>query len=676
MKNIRFLFIVIFITSVITSCGGSDGGSGDNEEKSKGVSGQAFDAAISQGIVTVFTLNGQRVGRTETNSNGAFSLNDISLNTGDIYKVEITEGSYSEQSGRSRIFLTNEKLLSYFKANGSSNQRVNVNVLTHIQAGFFDFLLAGGDTPDSAFNRSSASIYGVGEFNPVTTTFKDLSDSVTFSLLDDSAKASLFSAAVSHLMHSLLLADGLSLSDQVGSAYTSISFAQNAYLDIVYDGMLNGISNNGQVSFGSKVIETNFYRYDLAVSMIEYLNSNYNQSSLSTTSAYPFAERVSNLLGAQVGTIFGSSQAKALSTIKANVDNILPVYNQPVFGTIDFSFGISDLVGIQSVSLTVGNGDAQFSSDFSSPSFQIDTSLLPDGDVLFKIEVVNYSGQKTVVDHILKVSNAGTTLSNLNPSNQGYVRGIHRFSVNAVDPSGFTYKRYFVGGQQETGFLNSGSLYYKDYNTSNLSDGTYTFKVDFTNTANVVTSLESNFIVDNTKPSITNFDLSEYLFGSVSIAPTISDTNTIQSSSLYIDDSLLSQNIHESTYSLDTISFDEGEHILKVEAVDVAGNVTVKTENVVIDNFPPTVNIVWPQDGMTATSGFTLMWEQADNNPWNGSLTEVWVGGTLYATANAETGQRPININNRPRGNNQIKVIVKDASGKTAEASINVNFQP
>ena len=390
---------------------------------------------------------------------------------------------------------------------------------------------------------------------------------------------------------------------------------------------------------------------------------------------FSFASRLSSVSGVSV---LGSEPTNSISNIFPTISNANPSSNQPVSGQTNFTFDAADFAGIKSLSFTFGDGEEQFTSNFENPVFTIDTTQFSDGPYDVVISATNISNQIAIETYQVIVSNIGTTISNLNPGQGQAVRAAHVFSADVFDAAGIPSRSFFIDNELHNGLTTTSTGYLKSIDTAVYADGSYTFKVEATNSLNVTTSKESTFIIDNTVPTLSDlgFGSGDFLIGTVNINPTLSDANGIASASLFFDNQLLSSTLHQNSFDLVTGAYGEGDHTVKIVLADTVGNINTIETAVKIDNQAPTVNIWYPIDGDTVTSGFTLRWTQDDINGWGDTPVRLYVGGTHYAFISNHTEQHPININNRPAGNNVIEVVVTDATGKTSSHSITVNFQP
>jgi len=659
-------------------CGGGGGSdSGRGGDSSVTYQGQAFDAAISDGVVKVKTLGGQVLASAQTDSEGAYTVQVDSAARFLVF--EVGEGSYYEQATGQKVHLAGETLSAIVDTE-SGQRSVNINVLTHMQAGIFHFRLDNvfNGIAQNAYSETQKAIIAYAGFDPKLSAFKDLSTFTNFNSVDGSAKGSLFSAGISQFVLQQMEDDAWT-DPQNGSDYSSIAFAQVMYDDAAADGRLDGQGENGPLQLGTLNLETNVYRDQLALAMIVFVKSGQNQSDLAVTDILPYASRLSALQNGQVFSIFGNQSTNPISEIAPTISNVSPGDQSAVHDTTQFTFDVTDFAGVQQVAFTFGDGPTETTSNFESPVFAVDTTAYMDGFFDVVIQATNLSGVTTTESFQVIVSNDGTTISNHNPAEGQTVRGTYMFSVDMHDAVGITYKAFHIDSVQHTGWSQTSSGYAKSIDTTAYADGSHTFKVWAQNSVNDETESSITFSIDNTAPTVQNYPVEEgdYLEGEVPFDLTIEDLSGIAIAELFIDGSSVAVGLDENSFILDSSLYSEGEHSVEFITQDSVGNSNTFVNSLFVDNLAPTVGIWYPEDGYTATSEFNLRWDQEDATGWGDTQAEVLIDGEHYGFVSNHIEQRWINIaNGRAPGWHEVTVKVTDASGKVTTDSVMVNFQP
>jgi len=149
-------------------------------------------------------------------------------------------------------------------------------------------------------------------------------------------------------------------------------------------------------------------------------------------------------------------------------------------------------------------------------------------------------------------------------------------------------------------------------------DGVYNITLWGKDNAGNENSVTIFVTVDTTPPTITitNPQDGSYLNTTSVIVSWSADDSLsgIDHYVIYVDGSVYANNIPSTTTSY-TLTLSEGQHTIRVEVVDVAGNTNYDEISIVVDITAPTVNILSPTDGSTVTSTtVTVEWSGSDNN--------------------------------------------------------------
>lgn len=678
--------------------GGGSGSSGGGDNAGATYKGQAFDAALSNAVVKVKTLGGQELASARTDNEGLYSVKVDSNSRFLIF--EVGEGSYYEQATGQQVHLAGETLSAIVDTE-SGEKTININVLTHMQAGIFNYRLDNvfNGNAQSAFNETSLAIAAYADFDPKKSAFKDLSSLTNFNSVDGTAKGSLFSAGVSQFVLQLMEDDAWT-DPQNGSVYSSIGFAQAMYEDALADGRLDGQGEAGPLQLGALNLDTNVYRDQLALAMIAFIKSGQNQSDLAVADILPYASRLSALQNGQVYSIFGNQSANPISEIAPTISNVSPGDQSAVHDIVQFTFDVTDFAGIQQVAFTFGDGPTETTSNFDNPVFEVETTAVTDGYYDVVIEATNLNGVSTTEEFQVIVSNDGTTISNHDPGEGQTVRGTYMFSVDMHDPVGINYKEFHIDSDLRTGWSQTSTGYAKSIDTTAYPDGSHVFNVWAQNAVNDEAESFVTFNIDNTAPSVHNYPVGEgdYLEGEVPFDLIIEDLSGIALAELLVDGTSVATGLDTDQFTLDSSLYSEGEHSVVFVTEDAVGNSTTIQNSLFVDNQPPVVDLYYPQDGITVTSDFTAFWTIDDEGTTDAptdyhnencgrfadfdgthkpGCTYLYVGGTIYSGSwLAEQDSRSININNRGAGWNEIRIVAVDMNGTEVEDSINVNFQP
>jgi len=190
----------------------------------------------------------------------------------------------------------------------------------------------------------------------------------------------------------------------------------------------------------------------------------------------------------------------------------------------------------------------------------------------------------------ITVNDTPPTVNVVSPISGKILGGTIPIEVYASDPSGIDKVEFMVGALEKLyrlTFDSTTGTWKGNLNTTALLDGATTVNVTATDKAGNVGRTSVTFTVDNTLPSvlITVPVAGAELSGMVTIQFTATDTN-LETVYLYIDNA--SHTVTgQTTYSWNSTHVGDGSHIIRITAVDRAGNlgsksVTVTTNNVAL----------------------------------------------------------------------------------------------
>ena len=347
-------------------------------------------------------------------------------------------------------------------------------------------------------------------------------------------------------------------------------------------------------------------------------------------------------------------------------------------GFIDIDAYVSD--SIQLLSGSLYQGQTLLTSNLHEGPYSLDTTSFPDGETYFKILAEDSAGNTAQYLFLLNVENSTPEVGDGYPVPGTYAGNITVGAKGSYENSTCSIT---VDGSPRLAsqIIKTDSDCYSVISASNLTDGLHTYAVIATTVGGASVRTEGEFTTDNTVPSVTNVlpVNNSYITGIFNISATIGDNQNLKTARLYQGNTLIAVDLQDSAFAIDSSNYADGETNFKIVAEDAAENETEAEIRLIFDNTLPEVEITDPWDGETITSSFTVRWQQSDTVGFCDDVdasTELIVGGLHYAGAYSHQEQYRININNRPEGWNEIKVIVTDCVGHQAEHSINVNFSP
>jgi len=349
-----------------------------------------------------------------------------------------------------------------------------------------------------------------------------------------------------------------------------------------------------------------------------------------------------------------------------------------VSGVVDITVYISDSIQVSSGSLY--QGQTLLTSSLHQGSYSLDTTAFPDGDTYFKVVAEDTAGNSSQYIFLVKIENTVPGIGDGYPSAGTYsgdvtigAAGSYENATCSITVDGFP--------RSDAQIIKSDSDCYSVMGASYLTDGTHTYEIVATTAGGATVSTQGGFTSDNTPPTISNITPlnDSYISSNFSISANIGDNLQLQFGKLFKDGVLLTTTLQNGAFWVDSASYDDGNTDFTIIAEDAAGNETEAEIPLIFDNTPPEIEITYPFDGDTITSSFTVRWQQSDTVGFCDDVdasTELIVGGLHYGSAYAHQEQYGVNINNRPEGQNEIKVVVTDCAGHQSEHAINVIFSP
>ncbi len=236
-------------------------------------------------------------------------------------------------------------------------------------------------------------------------------------------------------------------------------------------------------------------------------------------------------------------------------------------------------------------------------SYTIDTTTLDDGTYKLTIYANDTLGHSSQVTLVIIVDNTPPTAMITYPVNNAYVSGklniVFEYSDDNLDKA-----ILYV----DDGYIDVTGLYNYTIDTTYLTDGTHQLTLHVTDKAGNTAEYTIFIIVDNTAPyAKINSPLNNTcVTGTITVKLEYSDDN-LDHAYLYVDNTLYGEITGENTVELDTTTYTDGLHVLKLLVVDKAGNEATYTVYVIIDNMPPTVDILTPQNNTIYHVGDTIV---------------------------------------------------------------------
>ena len=657
---------------VLTACGSGSSSNPPPDRPIGKVSGVAYDGLILDGAITVYAFDGKKgaslaTGRTDMQGNYSLSIQAASQPI----LIEVTGGHYVEEASEIPIpLLPGQHLLAV--ANYVSGQPINSSVTywTTLAAGLAGYKITVGSPADKAVTQANDEITATLGLDIISITPRDPTDANNKSAtLTQALEYGFAEAALSKWS---ALASTINKSP-VHSTYTSIAFAQLAYDDIKYDGLLDGKGTAGALKFGSIALNQTVYRHDIATALLNMAADTRNVSGLTPDKMLATALRLNDSTVA----MYGTASVDPIDGTGPVFSSVSPADNSPVHGTFFCSAVITDIVGLIDVECLIDGKLVGKAADVTAPSIAIDTIALAtaDGSHILSVRATNLIGTSTTNTSHIIVSNKGTTISNVSPVDGTFVRGSVKATVDVADPNGVKSVEVFLDGKSR-GLAPDVTAPSLDIDTTPLGEGSHFLKIVATNT--VGNSVESNttFIVDNVLPVITATAPVEntYHAATFTASATVVDNNTKDVEFLVDGDSWgLAASKNNATKLVDTTKYKDGPHKLGVVASDTAGNTGTKIIPLIFDNTPPAITAVAPSPG--AVFGSAVFSFSAMITDLSLATVDLAIDGNHYgAGGSADNRSVPVDSATLTEGAHALSIIATDQTGHVSKASTSVTI--
>ncbi|MCP3671510.1 MAG: hypothetical protein GY814_13985 [Gammaproteobacteria bacterium] len=458
---------------------------------------------------------------------------------------------------------------------------------------------------------------------------------------------------------------------EIHKLYNSITFASRAYEDIKYDGLLNGVGEDGVISMGVVDLSVSTYRKTQALNMLAVANHENNATSIGPADLVYAAELINN----SEHPMFGGEPIEAMDSQRPIIQFSQWEEGQAVFGDVTVTLSVTDLVGLEFFTVQLGDLPPVSVPDFANPSVDIHTQDLTDGEHELKIVARNFAGGTSTFTRNVIVANNGMVITNIQPEDGQTIRGTYIFSANVSDPVGVKAVKFILDNDAEytPDGLHTATKSINSVDT--LSEGSHAFKVSGTNIIDYVTNEEVNFIVDNTKPTVsTTFPDNTYFDGISNYNITASDNLGLKTVTVFVDGNEINKfteftggtNLNVSP-SFNAQDYSEGSHILHIEAVDNAGNMASVARNLTVDYTNPDVNIITP-GGQFYDAPFNVSFTAFDSVGFGNNLFEIYIDGSKIKDIPNTARTFEVDPGELTDGDHTATIHVKDASGKMASS--------
>lgn len=354
-----------------------------------------------------------------------------------------------------------------------------------------------------------------------------------------------------------------------------------------------------------------------------------------------------------------------------------------VFGAGSSSIGMTATIDdLTETSITVlpGNGSTTLPAGGGVISSAIN---LVEGSNTITVNATDSTGRVGSNSIAVVLDTTGPELSIDSPLENANLRGIIDFDATALDPSpgsGVTHLDFIVDGVLIETVTEA--PFEALFDTTTIADGTHTFTVSSTDGAGNTSSVDLLAFVDNTPPtaSILNPLVGEIVQGTVSFDAAGSDAGSgvmlismlVGGTTPSVDGSVeLAVPSASATASSqeDTAARLDGTLTFTAIVVDAAGNETVETVAVVVDNLATEMTLVSPVDGAEVWGVIPITASASDSNF---TSLELLVNGVSIGTSTTSPFTMDFDTESVRGRDLTITAVSTDISGRVSTSSASV----
>jgi hypothetical protein len=268
-----------------------------------------------------------------------------------------------------------------------------------------------------------------------------------------------------------------------------------------------------------------------------------------------------------------------------------PADGATVSGTISFEATASDTSGIQKLQFWVDS--TYIGYDSKAPySKTINASALANGVHTLRVRAIDMAGNMSTVTIEVSTPTADSTppiLTITEPNQAAVVSGAIIFAATATDAGGMQKVQFWLDSTY-LGYDGS-APYAKSIETAALTNGYHTLRARAVDRADNMTTAKITIVVINTDITapVVSIDApasaAEVSGTALSIDASATDNKGVQKLQFWIDGTYLGYDgTPPYAKTVDTTTLSNGNHVIKVRAVDWAGNTATTSLTVSVNN--------------------------------------------------------------------------------------------
>ncbi len=386
-----------------------------------------------------------------------------------------------------------------------------------------------------------------------------------------------------------------------------------------------------QVVSGTITIPITYFD-DRGISRIEYYLDDIFLST-KTTSPYTYSVNTSLYSDGQhtiAVKIYDTSEQSNLDYVVIIFDNTppqasisTPSDSSIIKGTTQITFTAEDNYNISKYELYINNNliiSKQLTQQTTTYTHMLNTLSMSTTSYI-KVVVYDSIGLSFTTQVKVFVDNSPPVINNINLYDEQVVSGTINILINASDNLGLNKAEFYVGNT----LINITNIYpfVFNFDTTSFEDGLYNFNFKIYDKASNISTSSISVIINNTndqRPTAQIF-ISTYniVKGTVPIDIICQDDKKLSKLMIYTNNNLvntlqINQQSYTYQYLLNTLLYPDGELEIKAKVYDSINQSSETKKLIKIDNTPPTINFITPNNGSTISGKQIINISASDHN--------------------------------------------------------------
>jgi large repetitive protein len=401
------------------------------------------------------------------------------------------------------------------------------------------------------------------------------------------------------------------------------------------------------------------------------------------TASYSNGQHTLNVTTTDNGGRKGYAQISVTVSNVANptVTMTSPASGATVGGTITITGSATAASGASISSVELKVDGTVIGTDTSSPySWTLNTKSYSKGAHTLNLTATDNSARKGYAQISVTFNNDPPVVSFSSPASGAVVSGTMSVSATSTTYAGRTTAS--VQLRIDSGSIGTltASPYTWSINTNTLSNGAHTLNVTSTDSLGYVGYAQRSITVNNPAPvvSITSPSNGAQVKGTVTVTVSATSSSTISYVALYLDStSLGNKTASPYTFTLNTLSYADGQHNLRAVSGDQYGRIGEIQITVTVNNTGgaaavPVVSISAPSNGATLSGTVTVTASVTSSKTI--SSVSVRLDGTVVFTKTASPYSWSLSTGSYADGAHVLNVTATDSAGKIGYQQMTVYF--